>query len=250
VLASLLVAGCASRQDLASELVAASTQGHLQPVVACWEKEFEANGFQGAYTARVDFEIAGSSRIQRARVTSLEPKDQAAARDTSAFRACLEHALDATSLPTSADAEGPGFSAVGRVTVRNFRIDFADASSERRKAAEGRQSHVLLGPRADRCQGLYAYDPPRDASSLYNDIALGQSRAERMKTTSQDDYARELQKTYDTQLELSARLEIDLADPALPERNKKRLREALDNARKEVRRIGAAIGCTPAQTER
>lgn len=243
--------GCTSPQRLATELVAAATPGHLRPVVACWEQEYEASGFQGEYMATLDLEIAASEVIESARVTTLEPTGESRSeRDTGPFRACLEKAFVGIELPSEADADGPGYSSLVGASVRNYKIAFLGDQDERRKRAGGRQAHVLIGPRADRCQGLYVYDPPRDTSALFTEIALGKSRAEGARGKDRDQHARELQKTYDLQLELAARLRADLADTSLPPANRKRLTEALDTARTEARATGAAIGCKPFEGRR
>ena len=238
--------GCASPQTLAAELVAAATPGHLRPVVACWEQEYEASGFQGEYMATIDLEISGSEVIRSARITALEPTGETRSeRDSGPFRACVEKAFVGIELPSKADADGPGYSSIVGASVQNYKIAFLGDQDERRKRAGGRQAHVLIGPRADRCQGLYVYDPPRDTSMLFSEIGLGKSRAEATRGKDRDLHARELQKTYDLQLELAARLRADLADASIPPVNRKRLTEALDTARTEARATGAAIGCKP-----
>src|SRR6185295_3269434 len=98
-------------------------------------------------------------------------------RDLSAFKACVQKALNASKLPTEADKDGPGFSTQGNLTVRSFRIAFTDASPKRREAASAKQANVLIGPRADRCQGLYSHDPPRDTATLYTEIDTARTRA-------------------------------------------------------------------------
>ncbi|MDI1448445.1 hypothetical protein [Polyangium sp. 6x1] len=243
--------GCASQKDLAAELVAAATPGHLRPVVACWENEYEASGFQGEYMATVELEISGSEVIESARVTALDPTGESRSEsDTGPFRACLEKAFVGIELPSKADADGPGYSSIVGASVRNYKIAFLGDQDERRKTAGGRQAHVLIGPRADRCQGLYVYYPPRDTSALFTEIALGKSRAESARGKDRDQHARELQKTYDLQLELAVRLRADLADASLPPVHRKRLTEALDTARTEARTTGAAIGCKPFEDRR
>ncbi|HVK69628.1 MAG TPA: hypothetical protein VM694_34460 [Polyangium sp.] len=243
--------GCASPQKLAAELVAAATPGHLRPVVACWEQEYEASGFQGEYMATIDLEISGSEVIESARITALDPTGESRSeRDTGPFRACLEKAFVGIELPSKADADGPGYSSVVGASVRNYKFAFLGDQDERRKRAGGRQAHVLIGPRADRCQGLYVYHPPRDTSALFTEIALGKGRVESTRGKDRDQHARELQKTYDLQLELAVRLRSDLADASLPPVNRKRLTEALDTARTEARATGAAIGCKPFEDRR
>jgi hypothetical protein len=244
VLATLALAGCASRRDRVADLIAAATPAHVQPIVACWEKEYEEAGFRGEYIATVDFEISRAEQFGNAHVTSVEPRGEGASdRDLGPFRACLEGAFADVKLPVDADAGGPGFSTFVSISVRGYKIAFLGDGGERRKDAGARQTHVLLGPRADRCQGLYAYDPPRDTSSLFTEIALAKSRADNARD--KDEIARELQKAYDMQIELAARLEADLGDASLPPANRKRLTDELETARAEARATGEVIGCAP-----
>ncbi len=55
----------------------------------------------------------------------------------------------------------------------------------------------------------------------------------------------ELQKVYDAKLELGERLASNLGQPAIPEANRKRLRDALEEARAQAKKTGARIGCKP-----
>jgi hypothetical protein len=214
-------------------------------VVSCWEKEFEQADFQGEYVATVSFVVeGGTNRFHDAEVKSIEAKAGGSRRDPAAFKACLVAALDKSSLPTESDADGPGFRAHGDVAVSGLRIAFTDSPARKRTVASKRQANVLLGPRADRCQGLYSHEPPRDASVLYDEIASAEARA-KSYGKDLDLKARELQRSYDAELELGERLSADLAQPGLPEANKKRIRKALDEAGEAARRIGAKIGCAP-----
>ncbi len=241
-LASLALCSCATPRDRAAEITNAATPGHLRPVVACWEKEYEKSGFQGEYIAVVDFEISRSEHFRNAHVKSLEPREgTSSTRDLTALRECIEKALDEVELPSDNDAEGPGYSTLGGVAVKNYTIAFLGDQSGRSEEADGRQANVVIGPRADRCQGLYSHRPPRDSSALFTEIALTQSKVETLRD--KDALARELQKTYDMQLELVARLEADLANRSLPPVNRKRLTDALDTARREIAAIGERIGC-------
>lgn len=213
--------------------------------MACWEKEFEAAQFQGGYTAVVDFTVeGGSSKIRDPKVRSLEPDPGTAGRDASAFKGCIEAALGRSALPAAADQNGPGFHSSGDVRVQGFRIAFTDSATRKRTVASERQANVLIGPRADRCQGLYSHDPPRDASTLYDEIAQATAQA-RDHATDPDLRARELQKEYDAQIELADRLVADLAQPGLPEANRTRTKKALAEAIEAARKTGAKIGCTP-----
>jgi hypothetical protein len=243
--------GCAGDPALAASLANAARPAHLPRVVACWEKEFEAAQFQGGYVATVDFVVeGGSSRIHDAEVRSLEPVDREGrrgdkaapnGRDPAAFRACLTAALNQSALPAEADDAGPGFRTASDLQVVRFRIAFTNASQQRHERASARQANVLIGPRADRCQGLYSHDPPRDASTLYDEIASADARSRSVAEA--DDRARELQKKYDAAIELRDRLTADLAEPGLPEANRSRVRKALDETKETVRTTGARIGC-------
>jgi hypothetical protein len=238
--------GCASSSGLAPRLLAATQPGRLPQVVACWEQALEASSSRAGYLATVDFTVeGGTSRLRDARVVRLEPLDAGGEPPPPELRACLEGALDRASLPTADGPDGPGFSTARDLHVRGYRFAFVDASPERRRRAEGRAAHVLLGPRADRCQGLYAYEPPRDASALYGEVDAAKARAERARESDRDAYARELQKAYDAALELRAKLAGDLADPMLPAANKARVASARDAVETEARRLGQAVGCTP-----
>lgn len=236
--------GCAGGRDVAARLANAAVPSHLPLVMACWEKEFEAAGFRGEYKATVDFTVGSDGRLRRAKVRKLEGEGADPSRDPAAFRACIEEALDATVLPRSDDANGPGFAASSDLAVEGYVLAFVDGSSQAREEAERRSENVLLGPRSDRCQGLYAYDPPRDAVDLYT--AIGEADAVARQAKDQPDaLARSLQKAYDLRLELRERLRRDLDAPDLPEANRKKLRASIAEAEERTRAIGAAIGCAP-----
>lgn len=222
--------------------------------MACWEKEFEASPTHNGYIAAVDFTVeGGSSRIHGAKVRSLhaaiDGEGDGAPLDAGAeatFQACVEDALNHSSFPTTADKDGPGFSTSQDLRVQRFRIAFVDASAERRARASAHQANVLIGPRADRCQGLYAHDPPRDASTLYAEISRAEGQAQWLKAQGNaDEQAREYQKAYDAQLELVDRLVSDVDQPGVPDANKKRTQKALDEARAVAQKMGARIGCKP-----
>ncbi len=236
-------AGCVGGRDLESKLANAAVPSHMPLVMACWEKEFEAASFRGEYKATVEFVIAGgTSKIGHAKVKKLDAGEASSSRDPAAFRACLEDALDNTALPIADDANGPGFATSNDLTVRNYVIAFVDTSSKARAEAEKRSEHVLIGPRADRCQGLYTYDPPRDEVDLYTAIDQAESGVAQTKSEP-DQYARLLQKAFDLRLELRDRLRQSLGALDLPEANKKRLRAAIEETEAKARGIGAAIGC-------
>lgn len=241
-------AGCATPRDRAAAIIAASTSGHMGPVVACWEKEYETSGFDGEYIAIVDFEIGSDEHFRNSHVTSVETVDKSPpTHDLTPFRDCVEKALDQVELPTKNDAGGPGYSAFIGVAVHNYRIAFFGDQEGRRQQAGGRQANILIGPRADRCQGMYTYKPARDSSALFTEIAVMKDKP--ASTTDKDAVARELQKMYDLQLELVVRLEADLENSSLPAVNRKRLVDALDTAKREIATIGPRIGC-PVRAEK
>jgi hypothetical protein len=242
VLITFSAMGCATPRDRAGSIVAAATSGHLRPVVACWEKEYETSGFQGEYIAIVDFEIGINEHFSNAHVTSIESADKSApSHDLTEFRACVEKALDEVELPTKNDSGGPGYSAFIGVSVHNYRISFHGDQEGHRQEAGGRQANILIGPRADRCQGMYTYKPPRDTSTLFTEISFVQSKP--APEQDKDGQARDRQKLYDLQLELVARLEMDLTNRTLPAVNRKRLEDALDAARREIATGAERIGC-------
>src|SRR5262249_22489259 len=156
--------------------------------------------FQGEYVATVAFTIEGETgRIRDAEVRSIEPASGGGSgRDPAAFKACLTAALDRSALPREDSADGPGFRAPGDLAVTGLRVAFTDSPSRKRTVAARRQANVLIGPRADRCQGLYSHEPPRDASILYDEIAGAEGRA-RSYGADPDLRARELQRTYDAE---------------------------------------------------
>jgi hypothetical protein len=256
LLVGLGLGGCGGEQAIATSLADAARVNHLPLVVACWEKEFEAAQFTGNYLVTVDFRVdGGTSKLHGAKVKALDPADgdgrkldhppapspETAEREAT-FRACLEDALDRTALPVTADKDGPGFASSGDLAVKNFRIAFVDAAGKKREAAEARQANVLLGPRADRCSGLYSHEPARDASTLYAAISDDEARAARLKSDG-DAYARLLQQLYDEPLELRERLAADLAAPGVPDVNRKRTQKALDDVEDAVKKAGARVGC-------
>jgi len=237
-------ASCTSRQELAAQLRAATGQNQIPKVVACWESAFEAAGFVGEYLAVVDFTVtAGSGQLRDAVVREIydtsngkpEPADEVG-RELSH---CLVQALNESSL-------GPGgMSPSGDVHVVGFRLAFTDASQKARAAASEHGPTILIGPRANRCKGLYGHDPPREAATLHQQLSDAQAEAARADVSERDRKARALQRSYDLSLELSVRLELDSHGDDLSDAGRERLLEELERARSLARDIGAQIGCTP-----
>jgi hypothetical protein len=253
--ATVGLAGCGGDQALAAGLANAARPSRLPYVVACWEREFATAPPDGGYVATVDFVVqAGTSKLRAAEIRSIEAVTEEGSPGKPSGReaelgACLKAALNQSSLPAAADSDGPGFSTPSDLQVTRFRIAFVDDAVKQRKAASAKQANVLVGPRADRCRGLYSHDPPRDASTLYAEIGRSEMQAAALHAQGhagdRDLEARELQKTYDAKLELGERLASDLEQPAIPEANRKRLRDALEEARAQAKKTGAKIGCKP-----
>lgn len=249
------LAGCGGDQALAAGLANAARPSRLPYVVACWEREYASSPPESNYLATVDFVVrAGTSKLAAAEIESIVPVTDEGKPAKSSGRegelgACLKAAINQSSLPAAADADGPGFATPSDLQVKRFRIAFVDDAAKQRSAASAKQANVLVGPRADRCRGLYSHDPPRDASTLYAEIERADTQARALHAQGhegdQDLEARALQQAYDAKLELAERLTSDLGQPAIPDANRKRLREALDEARAQATRTGARIGCKP-----
>ena len=251
----LTLGGCGADPALAVGLANAARPSRLPSLVACWEKEFAVAPPEGGYEATVDFVVqASTSKLHSAELRSLVPvaadgqPGKPSGREAE-LGACITAALDQSSLPASADADGPGFSTATDLRVERFRIAFVDDSANPRATAGAAQANVLVGPRVERCRGLYSHEPPRDAATLYGEIGRAETQASALraqgKPGDRDLEARELQKAYDAKLELGERLASDLGQPEIPEANRERLREALDEARAQAKKIGARIGCKP-----
>lgn len=241
-----LLAGCGGAA-MPPKVMSSMRASSLPGVVACWEHEVEQADFSGSYVATLDFTIeAETSKIRGARVVKLDRSSDATGdSDGSAFRSCLETALNQSQLPVAKSESGTGFRETSDVVVTGYRLAFVDASSEQRRSANRRVSHVLLGPRSDRCQGLYAHDPPLDASVLFAAIAEAERRADAYGESDLDAFAREQQKAYDTALELVARLRDEEVDPLIPEANRQRVQKALADATALVEKLAPRIGCKP-----
>jgi hypothetical protein len=240
----IAAAACADRDRLAGELRAAAAAERMPKVVACWEKSFEAASFRGAYVAVVDFQVeAETGRVHETQVRAVRAVAEGglgqAGAEGGALGACLEAALEATHLAHD------GWRPAHDLTVTGFSLAFVDASAEARREAKESTPHVLIGPRADRCQGLYAYEPPRDTAALVAELDAAELEAERSRSSDADRHARALQRAYDVALELSARLELESGRNDLPAASRQRTLEARDRTARTARQLGARIGCRP-----
>ncbi len=237
-------ASCATHQELAAQLRVGMGQDQIPKVVACWESAFEAAGFTGEYLAVIDFTVtAGSGQVRDTVVHEIydtstgkpEPTDDTG-RELSD---CLVEAFNQSTFGPS------GMRPSGDVHVRGFRIAFTDASKNARAVASELAPTILIGPRADRCKGLYGHDPPREAAKLHHELADAQAEAARADAGEGDRRARALQRSYDLALELSARLELDTNREDLSEQGRERLFEELKRAGGMAKEVGAKIGCSP-----
>jgi hypothetical protein len=205
-------------------------------VVACWESAFEEAGFTGEYVAVVSFTVRPDGDIADASVA--EAHDLSGPEPTpltnSNFERCLVDALNQTRL---------GMRPQDPLPVSGYRLAFADASADARRAALEREPNILVGPRADRCHGLFGHAPPRDAGPLQQ--LLGEAQAAAHNAADEPDKeARSLQLAYDLALELRARLRAD-ARREMPRASKRRTIEELRRAEAVAEDIGERIGCRP-----
>lgn len=245
VLALAAGSACATKQELATQLRVAMGQDQIPQVVACWETAFEAAGFTGQYEAVVDFTVtAGSGQVRDAVLHEIRntatgehaPPDGPGGD----LGTCLVAALNASKL------EAGGMSPRGDVHVVGFRIAFTGPASADRDTSSEPGPTLLLGPRADRCRGLYGHDPPLEAAALHQDLAVAQAEAaEAEGSGDRAAYARALQKTYDLCLELADRLDLDGAADDLSDEGRARIIEERARARRLAAEVGAKIGCTP-----
>ena len=235
VLAPHVLAACGAGKDALLQLKQATVPTRIPKVVACWEKQFEAAGFQGRYLAEVSFTVDGDGAISHAAIDAMydasDDQERPAGAGGDQLGTCIVEALNRTRLQ-----------GVRGLRVVGMRIAFRDASSEGRLQASKSGANMLIGPRADRCQGLYAYDPPRETTKLLAELDAAQREAAD-NGDEPDKRARALQRAYDIALELSQRLAIDAGVGGLPVASKKRLMTARKEHRSVVRKLGAQIGC-------
>lgn len=222
-----------------AQRVRAAAQPHAMPeVVACWEQAFETAGFRGEYLATVDFVIQPDGELREVAVRSLvdaqSGREVLDTDEASTLRACVHDALTQTRLKMDEEDE---------VTVVGYRIAFDDGSERAREEASERARHLLLGPRANRCAGLYTHEPPRDVARLQGELDEARRAAEQARGVDRDRLARALQQQYDVALELAERLRIASEEPTLSREARQRYLAELARARQTATTVGAAIGC-------
>lgn len=241
VLALAGASGCASQTELAERLRAAAVPGRMPAVVACWERTFERAGFRGRYVASVDFTVTEEGAFDDVAITSLVDRDSgeevSVADDADDLRRCLGDALAETRLP-ELDFGRP-------LPVRGYRIAFDDASRQAREQASERVTHVLIGPRANRCRGLYGHEPPRELAVVQAQLEEAKTDARRAGRRDRDRLARALQRQYDVALELAERLRLEALEPSLSRQARERYETELSHARQTAEDLGATIGCEP-----
>lgn len=236
---------CVDQQAVRANLESALQARYFPNVVACWEREFEATGFEKNYLAHVDLVVSGGTgNIREASVTQVLDGDAPVGEREAAFSKCVADGLNASTLKPG------GFVPDSDVAVRGLPIAFVDASSAAREAASERAPNVLIGPRAARCQGLFSHDPPRESAILEGQLAESEATASRAKSSDQAGYARALQNSYDLALELRERLSIDTQRQDLPMANRQRFYEALDRVGEHAQEIGDKIGCNVPELKR
>lgn len=236
--ALVMLTACASPRELAAKLQNAASPDAFPGVTQCWDGAYEAMGRRGGYDLVTDFQIARDGTIGKVLVDRiLDAESGEPADDTSRLASCIEEALDGSSLA------GAGFTPPRPVAVTGYRFALRDAQGGfgRRDTDEPR----LIGPRADRCRGLFAYDPPRDAPVL--DRALDEATAEAQAAAGPDRRARALQRAYDISLELTARLSIERVRDDLPEASRDKIDEERRRVDETRHDLAARIGC-PAQS--
>jgi hypothetical protein len=239
---ALLAAACVTKEQLASQLEQALRQEHVPKVYACWEREFESAGFRGQYVATADFVVeSDTGQLREVAVRDLRPADASPGDEPDAesgrLRACVEKALGESTVASS------GWTPPHTLTVRGFRFAFVGSPAKPRKSSEKRAANVLIGPRADRCLGLYSYDPPRDTATLMAELAEAQATARRVAPADRDGLARAQQKVYDLALELRASLDVDSRRRDLKEANRTRMRQAQREVEQTAREVGEQIHC-------
>jgi hypothetical protein len=239
---ALLAAACVTKEQLASQLEQSLRQEHVPKVYACWEREFESAGFRGQYVATADFVVeSDTGQLREVAVRDLRPADASPGDEPDAesgrLRACVEKALGESTVASS------GWTPPHTLTVRGFRFAFVGSPAKPRKSSEKRAANVLIGPRADRCLGLYSYDPPRDTATLMAELAEAQATARRVAPADRDGLARAQQKVYDLALELRASLDVDSRRRDLKEANRTRMRQAQREVEQTAREVGEQIHC-------
>ncbi len=234
-LLSTLLLGCVD-QGARAQLANSMNRTTLPKVAACWEAQSEQPDFAGDLHAVATFDVAsGSGAISHASIQQLRAPDGGDVLDASRhpFGRCLVTALNGSRL--GSDAWSPS----DDLQLTDVLLHFAGPSRANRFDGPPR----LVGPRADRCQGLYGHRPPRDAANVHRELSEAEGRFE---DANQDRRARAHQRAYDLTVELVARLERDLRGNEQPKQAKKRLKREAKRVRALQEKLGREIGCPTA----
>ncbi|MBM4357248.1 MAG: hypothetical protein FJ096_03980 [Deltaproteobacteria bacterium] len=233
----LLLAACAAKPELVAKVKNAGTAGNLPKVVGCYENAFENAGFVGEYDLVVDLDVeGGTGKVVEADVTDVTVVK---GKLPEGFTDCVTSAFRASTIaPGGAPSLDP-------LRIRNMRIAFRDGSSSARAAAGPAGQPILVGPRADRCLGLYGHAPPRPLGELQQELAEARAKAASAHDQDPDAEARALQHAYDVALELRRRIEADGWRPDVAPEARKRLALELANVERLAVELGAKIGCVP-----
>ncbi|MFP6686148.1 MAG: hypothetical protein VB934_15630 [Polyangiaceae bacterium] len=233
---------CASSSQVELHVRQAMSQNALPRVVACYEEAFERNGLAGEYVARIDFTIAsGTGRLQDVGVrdiSTLRGSEGDAVEVDERFRQCLSEALAASQVAP--------LSSIRSVRVEDYPISFKAPDADGQRRATRETAHVLIGPRADRCRGLFSHRPPRDAATLYASLASSQAIVSRRGDGDADRLARAAQEAYDLTLELRWRLEIETKREDLDDAGRARMQRTRRALKPGLDALARQIGC-PAQ---
>jgi hypothetical protein len=233
----VLLTACSASPALVASVKNASNPSNLPKVVGCYEDAFENAGFSGEYDAVVDFDVeAGTGRIVDAEVTELTSVN---GKIPDTLAACVSTALKGSRLaPGGRPPSEP-------LRVTGMRIAFRDSSSSVRATAAPSGQPLLVGPRTDRCLGLYGYAPPRPLGELHREFEEARANATSAAKEDPDAEARALQRAYDVALELRRRIELDGWQPDVPPETRRRLAEQLATVERLAVEMGARIGCVP-----
>lgn len=236
---AVLLAGlcaCSARAAMVSSVVEAAGPTRIPKVLGCYEEAFEAGDFQGEFDATVDLLVEGDTgQVREAKVTRLSASK---GQPPEALGTCIEKALRESRILPGGTPPGSD------LDLRGLRLAFRDATATTRASAATSGERFLVGPRSDRCLGLFSYAPPRLAPELVQELEDAKAKAARA-TDDPDARARALQRAYDVALELRKRLELDGWQPGVAEESRRRMATELASVERTAIELGAQIGCTP-----
>lgn len=234
--ALVLLSACSAPQTVVRDVRAAVVPSQLPKVVGCYENAFELANFQGAYDVVVNFDVEPTT----GKVLEPEVIETKTIEGTlpDGFSNCVKAALLASRVLPA------GRPPAEAIQVRGLRFGFRDGSASARATAPNGKP-LLVGPRSDRCLGLYGHVPPRSVSDLHAELTEARSRAAISESEDPDATARSLQRAYDAAIELRRRLELDGWSPEVLPESRRRLAAELASVERLATELGARIGCVP-----